>query len=513
MRIKLPYSLKYMLRSDYSINNGQFQVKASSPEGLSSSRFASTNTETYFLDAEVDGLKRTQTQLFHVAFHDYLTMLYNRQFFMDRLISTFEKAAQNAALKFAILLIALDRFKAVNDTLGHRAGDLLLIEVARRLSACTRPADVLTRIGRDEFALLVEGAEEIASMEALAQRLIKELRHKPYGLSGQEVIPSCSVGVVEATKYHRMPEDILHDADLAMYDAKRRNVGYSIFVHSMHNEALKKMQMRRDLEKAVRLREFFLEYQPIYRSATAELVGLEALIRWQHPRQRIMFPDAFIKAAEEFGFIRQIGSWALHEACTQLGLWKAQFSEPCLRVSVNVSGEQLKAVGFAAEVEQALLSSGLSPQALQLEVTESVLVESTAATKQMLDDIRSLGVAIALDDFGTGYSSLSYLDRYQIDIIKIDKSFIAGIPTRPKTVTIVKAIIDLGTALGLEVVAEGVETEIQLQALSSMSCEYVQGFLLSPPLSPSQVMRMLKTGSGVVKAQRPPPPMGLADPD
>ena len=214
-------------------------------------RFAFSKTENYVLDAKIDGLERVGTQLSYAAFHDYLTMLYNRQFFMDRLVSTFEKVAHNPRFKFAVLLLDMDRFKVVNDSLGHRAGDLLLIEVARRLSACTRPSDVLARIGGDEFALLVEVSEDAASMEALAQRLIQAVRNQTFILSGQEVIPSCSVGIVQATRQHRIPEEIMHDADLAMYHAKRRNTGYSTFVNSMHNEASKKMQMRSDLAKAV----------------------------------------------------------------------------------------------------------------------------------------------------------------------------------------------------------------------------------------------------------------------
>ena len=455
--------------------------------------------ENLALEAEISERKSVEAELIYTAFHDELTKLRNRAFFMDRLSIAMERAKSDPAFQYAVLFIDLDRFKLVNDSLGHRAGDLLLMEVAERLRICSRPQDTVARVGGDEFALLIEGIEDISNVITLSNRIIETMR-RPLWLGKQEVFPSCSVGVVQATADHFLPEELLRDADIAMYQAKRHNKGnYAIFASSMHDSAVDALELRVDLRNAVSRNEFYLDYQPICCAESETIVGFEALIRWQHPVRGTVPPVQFIAAAEETGLIRGIGQWVLKQACLQMHSWHEQFPGMSLRLNVNTSGEELKDVNFTQNVKRMLAETGLDPRTLQLEVTESIFLQNPAVIGTILSSIRALGVRIALDDFGMGYSSLSYLDQYQMDTIKIDQSFVACMLTRDRTMAIVETIVKLGRALDLDIVAEGVESEGQLRALLATGCSSVQGYYLGRPMSVAHAANALAK-----QATRPP---------
>ena len=452
--------------------------------------------ENIVLEAEIQERKRVEAQLLYSAFHDDLTKLRNRAFFMDRLKVVIDRTQRDPGFHCAVLFMDLDRFKLVNDSLGHRAGDLLLMEVAQRLRSCIRPQDTLARVGGDEFALLVEGLHGMDAAVALAQRIIEAMR-RPLWIGKQEVFSSCSVGLVRATQHHQQPEELLRDADIAMYEAKRNDTGgYAIFAGSMHDSAVEMLELRTDLRNAVARGEFFLEYQPVCNSSTGQITGLEALIRWQHPVRGLIPPLAFIETAEETGLIREIGRWVLREASTQMCRWRNRFPGLNLKLNVNTSGEELKDRRFTSGVRDTLSATGLDPRALQLEVTESIFLQDPELIGTILNGIRALGVRIALDDFGMGYSSLSYLDRYQMDTLKIDRSFVASMLTRQRTMAIVETVVKLGRALDMEIVAEGVEHEAQLQALQAGGCHLVQGYYLGRPLSVDDVDVALRRHSG-----------------
>ena len=452
--------------------------------------------ENVVLEAEIQERKRIEAQLLYTAFHDDLTKLRNRAFLMDRLKVVIDRKRRDPGFHCAVLFMDLDRFKLVNDSLGHRAGDLLLMEVAQRLRTCIRPQDTLARVGGDEFALLVEGMDGMDTVVALAQRIIETMR-RPLWIGKQEVFSSCSVGVVRATQHYQQPEELLRDADIAMYEAKRNDTGgYAIFAGSMHDSAVETLELRTDLQNAVARNEFFLEYQPVCNSFTGQITGLEALIRWQHPVRGLIPPVAFIETAEETGLIREIGRWVLREASTQVCIWRDRFPGLDLTLNVNTSGEELKDRRFTSGVRDTLSATGLDPKALQIEVTESIFLQNPELIGTILSGIRALGVRIALDDFGMGYSSLSYLDRYQMDTIKIDRSFVASMLTRQRTMAIVETVVKLGHALDLDIVAEGVEDEAQLQALQAKGCHLVQGYYLGRPLSVDDVDAALTRHSG-----------------
>ena len=452
--------------------------------------------ENIVLEAEIQERKRIEAQLLYSAFHDDLTKLRNRTFFMDRLKAVIDRTQRDPGFHCAVLFMDLDRFKLVNDSLGHRAGDLLLMEVAQRLRSCIRPQDTLARVGGDEFALLVEGMHGMDAAIALAQRIIEAMR-RPLWIGKQEVFSSCSVGLVRATQHHQQPEELLRDADIAMYEAKRNDTGgYAIFAGSMHESAVEMLELRTDLRNAVARSGFFLEYQPVCSSSTGQITGLEALIRWRHPVRGLIPPLAFIATAEETGLIREIGRWVLREASTQMCRWRDRFPGLDLKLNVNTSGEELKDRRFTSGVRDTLSATGLDPRALQLEVTESIFLQDPELIGTILNGIRALGVRIALDDFGMGYSSLSYLDRYQMDTLKIDRSFVASMLTRQRTMAIVETVVKLGRALDMDIVAEGVEYEDQLQALQAGGCHLVQGYYLGRPLSVDDVDVALSRHSG-----------------
>ena len=458
--------------------------------------------ENRALEAEIRERKRTEQRLLHAAFHDDLTQLHNRAHFMDRLAAALRQAAKHQGSVEAgqpepccsVLFLDLDRFKLVNDSLGHRAGDLLLMEVARRLQGCMRPQDTLARVGGDEFAVLLENSGEVVAAVVVAERIIGVLS-QPIALGHDDVFSLCSVGIVQATGHYTKPEELLRDADIAMYEAKKRGGGnFAIFDETMHAGVVEALALQTDLRHAVAREEFHLHYQPIYDPATSRLTGMEALIRWSHPQRGLVPPGAFIPMAEEIGMIRDIGRWVLRQACGQMRAWQDQGMDRGVLLSVNVSSDELRDPVFVPELNAVLRSTGFDARRLQLEITESMFLRQPEVIGQLLKRIRTLGIRIALDDFGTGYSSLGYLDRYEIDTLKIDRSFVARMLGQRRAMAILESIMQLGTALEVDIVAEGVETQAQFEKLRDMRCGHIQGYLLSRPLSVEDMTARLGRG-------------------
>lgn len=450
--------------------------------------------QAHNLEDEIQERKQIEARLLRTSLHDDLTGLHNRAYLMDRLKAALGRSSDEADRRCTVLFLDLDRFKLVNDSLGHQSGDRLLVQVGKRLHDCVGPQHALARLGGDEFAVLIEDYVDHDVAAMLADRIIAAMRW-PIRLGQHEIFTSCSIGIVRATAGHLSADEVMRDADVAMYHSKRHESGgYAVFSESMRDIAIEALELRTDLRNAIARDEFRLHYQPITNIITGATVGVEALIRWQHPKRGLMWPAAFIAVAEESGLIREIGQWVLREACNQLSAWLERHPDLDLYVDVNASAVELRDQTYVMDVRGALNAARLDPHRLQLEVTETIFLNQPGMVEEMLDGLRILGVRVALDDFGTGYSSLSYLDRYEIDTIKIDRSFIVDMLSRPKAATIVRAIVGLGTTMGLNVVAEGVEVEEQLLALRNAGCELGQGYLLGRPQSADDVTAMLTQG-------------------
>lgn len=442
--------------------------------------------ETRLLERE-----RIENELSYAAYHDGLTSLYNRAYLMMRLLSLFGEGGDSAPAA-TVLFLDLDRFKLVNDSLGHRAGDVLLTVVARRLEACLREGDVLARIGGDEFAILLLGDHQASVAEDVAQRIVSELV-MPVAIEGQNIFTSCSLGIVSADLSHASPEDLLRDADVAMYAAKKQGRGrWTVFDSSMRKAAVDTLLMQNALKQALQRNEFAVFYQPIYDVPLGKISGVEALVRWVHPELGHVPADVFIPIAEDIGVIHELGGWIMERACIALQGWREEFPGLKLHLNVNVSGTELNRAGYIPKVANVLARTGFAAQELQIEITESIFLVEPEATVKVLEGLRDLGVRIALDDFGTGYSSLGYIDRYPIDAIKIDQSFVSRMMSLDRSEAIVKSILSLGKALNIAITAEGVETLAQLQRLREMECPFMQGYLLSPPVREDEVATLMK---------------------
>lgn len=451
------------------------------------------------LTAEIQERKRVEIELLYTVFHDGLTGLRNRAFFMMRLTSQLNRSGGRPG-KCAVLFLDLDRFKAVNDSLGHGLGDALLIEIAHRLTRCTRPQDTLARIGGDEFALIIDGADDLVTAVNIAERIIEALR-TPVRLSGQDVYPSCSIGLVQALPGTLVAEDLIRDADIAMYRAKRSGrCDYAIFTESMRADAVAALQLQTDLQRALEQHEFLLHYQPIVGPTDGYILGFEALLRWQHPTRGIVSPAEFIPMAEEMGLIKEIGRRVMREACLQLSAWQVRFNQPTLQMSVNAAVSELSDPDYVNHLVTILRETGIDPRSLEIEITEGLLLVQSVATSTALKTIRETGVKIGLDDFGTGYSSLSYISTYPIDTIKIDQSFTALMCEKASTKAIVDLIIKLGAALKISIVAEGVESAEQADMLVKMGCSRVQGYYFSRPLLSEAAQALLLSTQSLLAA-------------
>ena len=432
---------------------------------------------------DITDRKRAEERLVHDALHDTLTGLPNRALFMDHLKLAVKRATRHRDLQFAILFLDLDRFKIINDSLGHMVGDQLLVGIAHRLETCLRSADTIARLGGDEFTILLENIKDLGEVTQVAERIQNELS-RPFNLGGHEVFTTASIGIALSAVGYDRAEDILRDADTAMYRAKiLGKARHEVFNKDMHAHAINLLLMETDLRHALERQELSLHYQPVVSLKTNSLIGFEALVRWQHPQRGSVAPAEFIPIAEETGLIIPVGRWVLREACRQMRQWQKQFSsDPPLYISVNLSGKQFTQSDLITQIIQTLQETGLDPRILKLEITESVVMENIATAISMLQQLRAVGVEVSIDDFGTGYSSLSYLHRLPIDTLKIDRSFVSQMTQNDENTEIVRTIVTLAKSLELGVVAEGVETPEQLAQLRLLKCDGGQGYLFSVPL-------------------------------
>jgi diguanylate cyclase (GGDEF)-like protein/PAS domain S-box-containing protein len=466
-------------RKDGSLRHVLISCNAKFEEG----RFLHTRTFT----RDVTDLKLAEMQLRHGALHDSLTNLPNRTLFVEHVAQALQRSEREADFRFAVLFVDIDRFKMVNDSLGHLAGDRVLSMVARRLEAGTRPGDMVARLGGDEFTLFLEDVGDVLDSARVAERVQRDLL-EPFVVEGQEVFLTASIGIALSTTGYLRPEDLLRDADIAMYRAKGLGrARYEVFDPGMRDRAQARLGLETGLRRAIERAEFRLVYQPIVGLESGRVTGFEALVRWAHPERGLVAPAEFIGVAEETGLISQIGRWVLHEACRRAREWQvARPDVEPVTVAVNLSPRQVAHVGLMDHVASALRESGLEPACLRLEITESVLMEGLDEVAALLDRLRGLGVELHMDDFGTGYASLSYLRRFPLQALKIDRSFVRRMGSRRSDLEVVRTILALAQNLGMGVIAEGVETEAQRRRLLELGCAYGQGYLFARPLEPGE---------------------------
>lgn len=446
--------------------------------------------------------KGFEAWLTHQAFHDTLTNLPNRALFADRLQHASARAARQQR-NVAVLFFDLDRFKTINDSLGHEAGDQLLLAVTKRLQACVRPEDTLARFGGDEFTILVEDITAVRDATSVAERLLAAL-NDAFCVHGHEVFVSASIGIMVSNNEYTAPADLLRYADIAMYQAKNAGKArYVVFNRTMNAAAVERLELEHDLRRAIERHDIQVYYQPIIDLTTEQVIGLEALARWHHAQRGFIPPTQFIPLAEETGLIVPLGRWVLEQACRQVRRWQEQYGYAnALEISVNLSARQFRQPLLVDDIAQILDDTQLPPASLKLEITESVVMEAADTTAMKLHELKALGVQLAIDDFGTGYSSLSYLKRFPVDTLKIDRAFITGLGLDAEDTAIVHAVTRLAQTLGLSVTAEGVETADIVAQLRRLGCEYAQGYFWAKPLPSDEVAALL--AAGVVMADAPP---------
>ncbi len=458
-------------------------------------RTAQLKTANLKLRQEILERQRAQQQLVYDALHDGLTGLPNRTLLMERIEFAMQHAKRHPDYLYALLFIDLDRFKIINDSLGHLMGDRLLIAVSNLLQTCLRDSDIVARLGGDEFVILLDGIQELQDATRIGDRIQTELA-TPFNFDGQTIFTSASIGIVVSSPDYQQSSDLLRDADIAMYRAKEKGKArYEVFDRVMYEATLKSIELEHNLRLALERNEFVLHYQPIILLENSELVGFEALIRWQHPERGVISPAEFIPIAEDTGLIVAIGEWLLGEACQQMRFWQEKFASilqiDSLKMSVNLANQQLQEPEFIEKLDRILQTTGLDGNCLRLEITESVLVEPGGTTNNVFQQIRDRNIKLSIDDFGTGYSSLSYLSRFPIDNLKIDRSFVERMNSDAEDFEIVRTIISLAKTLGMDAISEGVETTQQLDRLKILGCEFGQGYLFAKPLDVPAVELML----------------------
>jgi diguanylate cyclase (GGDEF)-like protein/PAS domain S-box-containing protein len=441
---------------------------------------------------DVTDRRRAEEQSIHDALHDSLTGLANRTLFLERVMQALARRRRKASAKFAVIYLDLDRFKVVNESLGHVHGDDLIIAAARRLEQSLKFGDTVARLGGDEFAILLEDVEEKNEALAISEMLQKTLS-SPFNLGGREIFSSASMGIAHSEDDYQRPEDILRDSEFAMYKAKEFGKARSvIFERDLRKANVTPLDVESDLRRALERGEMTLAYQPIIALDTGRIAGFEALIRWRHSKRGDVPPSEFIPLAEETGMIVELGQWVLRTACAQMVVWNDSYGKTKpLELSVNLSGRQFAQVDLVKMVTQSLSGTGLPPHCLKLEITESALMENATRSADMLRDLKRLDIQVCIDDFGTGYSSLSYLHTFPIDTLKIDKSFVHDMGRNRQNLEIVRTIALLAQNLRMDVIAEGVETPEQLAQLRAIGCGFAQGFLFSRPCSVDSIDALL----------------------
>jgi len=468
-------------------------------------RYLGVGTVLGLLQATNETNRRGVAQIARLAHYDPLTDLPNRVLFQKSLVEALARRARKGD-QLAVHFIDLDRFKTVNDTLGHPLGDALLREAAERLRNCVREGDTVARLGGDEFAVVQTGLSDMAGATRLAGRVV-EAMSAPFELHGHQVVIGASVGVSAAPSDGEDADELLKKADMALYRAKADGRGaFHFFERAMDEQLQARRALELDLRRALQDGEFELFYQPLYHLDDERVTGCEALLRWRHPERGMVSPADFIPLAEEIGLIVPLGEWVLRTACAEAVRWPTH-----VRLAVNLSPAQFRDRGLVTTVVSALASSGLPAQRLELEITESVLLQDSAANMTMLHDLKALGVRISMDDFGTGYSSLSYLRSFPFDKIKIDQTFVRDILHDSDAMAIIKAVLDLGSSMGVTTTAEGVETQAQLDALRGQGCAEIQGYFISRPAPAVEIARMLGVGSAG-SAPSVSPPIGVDTP-
>lgn len=439
-------------------------------------------------------------ELLHSAFHDGLTGLPNRMLFLDRLSGAVGRTTRHDGYLIAVLFIDLDRFKVINDSMGHHAGDALLVEVGRRIESCLRPGDTVARMaqntvarmGGDEFTVLIENVTGVADAVRVAER-IGEVIREPATIEGQEVTTTASIGVAVSAPGFDRADDLLRGADAAMYRAKKLGKArHEVCDREVHELALERLHLERDLRGVVDRDELRIAYHPIIAVATGEVAGFEALVRWQHPQRGLLYPEEFIGIAEDAGLVHPISLWVLATACSQLTEWRksVRFGRP-LTVAANISGKDFAYADFVPKLSDLLKEHETEGSSLKLEITETAMIRHIEAASRVMDEISALKVRFAIDDFGTGYSSFAYLQRFPIDTLKIDRSFISGMTGNSGNAAIVQAMVGLASILGMSAVAEGVEAMDELEYLRKFGCTYAQGYLFAQPLTPSEATAYL----------------------
>lgn len=456
-------------------------------------RTAQLERTNQHLQREIAEHQRTQEVLIHMAFHDALTNLPNRALFLEKLYGSLARLQADASAGFTVLLLDCDRFKVVNNSLGYSIGDELLKAIGQRLEEALGERDTLARLGGDEFAILLEGVGNLDRAVGVAEQLLSEFS-KPFHPRQHEVYINASVGIVLGAADYEQPEDLLRDADTALYRAKALGKGqYHIFDPELHQFAVWRLQLETDLRRSLNDRGFMVYYQPIVALSSGKLAGFEALVRWQHPTRGLVSPAEFIPVAEETGLIRALGIWVLEEACDRLRTWQQQGVGSDLTMSINLAVQQLLQCNLLEQIERLLADTQLDPHCLKLEITESALMENGEAAIAILHQLRSIGIQLSIDDFGTGYSSLSYLHCLPVNTLKIDRSFVQRMDDKSGNMGLVPAIINMAHTLGINAIAEGVETPQQFAQLQHLHCDFGQGYLFGAPLNSQLVTELLQS--------------------